>query len=342
MKKVFVTGGLGFIGSNLINLLVKKKYYVINLDKISYASSFYGLKNINRKYYKFYKGDITDSKLVNKIFKIHKPIVLFNIAAETHVDRSIDNPKNFIKSNILGVFNILECVKRYIKNNKKFTMIHISTDEVYGDIRKNYKSKENDKYKPSSPYSATKAGADHLINSYVRTYKLPILISNCCNNFGPCQFPEKLIPKTIYSLITNKNIPVYGKGINQREWIFVEDHCEGLLKIFKKGKIGESYNIGSNYVLSNLNLIKKIMKIYYLVYKNKTQKVKIQFVKDRPGHDLRYALNSNKIKRELKWKLNTDLNKGLSETIKWYCENQKFFGKSKRRIFNKRFGLIND
>jgi dTDP-glucose 4,6-dehydratase len=342
MKKVFVTGGLGFIGSNLINLLVKKKYYVINLDKISYASSFYNLKNINRKYYKFYKGDITNSKLVNKIFKIHRPIALFNIAAETHVDRSIDNPKNFITSNILGVFNILECVKHYIRNNKKFKMIHISTDEVYGDIKKKYKSKENDKYKPSSPYSATKAGADHLINSYVRTYKLPILISNCCNNFGPCQYPEKLIPKTIYSLITNKNIPVYGKGINQREWIFVEDHCEGLLRIFKKGKIGESYNIGSNYVLSNLNLIKKIMKIYYSVYKNKTQKVKIQFVKDRPGHDLRYALNSNKIKRELKWKLNTDLNKGLSETIKWYCENQKFFGKSKRRIFNKRFGLIND
>ena len=149
---------------------------------------------------------ITDSKLINKIFKIHKPIALFNLAAETHVDRSIDNPKNFIKSNILGVFNILECAKRYIRNNKKFKMIHISTDEVYGDIKKNYKSKESDKYKPSSPYSATKAGADHLINSYVRTYKLPILISNCCNNFGPCQYPEKLIPKTIYSLITNKNI----------------------------------------------------------------------------------------------------------------------------------------
>ena len=342
MKKVFVTGGLGFIGSNLIKLLIKKKYYVINLDKVSYASNFYNLKGINKKYYKFYKGDISNRILINKIFKIHKPIVLFNVAAETHVDRSIDSPKNFIKSNILGVFNILECVKLYFKNNKKFRMIHVSTDEVYGDIKKNYKSKENDKYKPSSPYSASKASADHLINSYVRTYKLPILISNCCNNFGPNQFPEKLIPKTIFNLITNKNIPIYGKGVNQREWIFVEDHCNGLLQIFKKGKIGESYNIGSNYVFSNLNLIKKVMNIYYSNYANKIQKVKIVFVKDRPGHDLRYALNSTKIKKKLKWKLNNNLNKGLLKTIKWYYENPKFFGKKKRKIFDKRIGVIND
>ena len=342
-KKAIVTGGLGFIGSNLIKLLIKKSFFVINIDKASYASNIYNLKDIIKKNnYKFYKSDICNKKMLSMILRKHKPNILFNLAAETHVDRSINNSTNFVRSNIVGVHNILECIKKYIKIQKNFRMIHVSTDEVYGDLKGLKKSKEGDKYQPSSPYSASKASADHLINSYVRTYKLPILISNCCNNFGPCQFPEKLIPKTIFSLITNKNIPIYGKGINQREWIFVEDHCEGLLKIFKKGKIGESYNIGSNYVLSNLNLIKKIMKIYYSVYKKKTQKVKIQFIKDRPGHDLRYALNSNKIKRELKWKLNTDLNKGLSETIKWYCENQKFFGKSKSRIFNKRFGLIND
>ena len=342
MKKIFVTGGLGFIGSNLIKLLVKKKYFVINLDKVSYASNFYNLKKINKKYYKFYKGDINSRKLINKILKIHKPIALFNVAAETHVDRSIDNPKNFIESNILGVFNILECVRLYVKNNKKFKMIHVSTDEVYGDIKKNYKSKENDKYEPSSPYAATKAGADHLINSYIRTYKLPILISNCCNNFGPNQFPEKLIPKTIFNLITKKNISIYGKGVNQREWIFVEDHCNGLFQIFKKGKIGESYNIGSNNIFSNLNLIKKIMNIYYSNYADKRMKVKIKFVKDRPGHDLRYALNSNKIKKKLKWKLNNSLNKALLKTIKWYYENPIIFEKKKRKIFEKRIGLIND
>ena len=342
LKKIIVTGGLGFIGSNLIKLLIKKKYYVINLDKVSYASSFYNLKRIDKRYYKFYKGDICNNKLITNLFNKHKPTALFNLAAETHVDRSIDRPNDFIKSNIFGVFNILECVKSYYKQNKNFRMIHISTDEVYGDIKKNYKSKENDKYKPSSPYSASKASADHLINSYVRTYKLPIMISNCCNNFGPSQFPEKLIPKTIFNLITNKNIPIYGKGINQREWIFVEGHCNGLLQILKKGKIGESYNIGSNYIFSNLQLIKKIMNIYYSNFANKKQKVKIEFVKDRPGHDLRYALDSTKIKSKLKWKLNNDLNKDLLKTIKWYYQNINFFEKRKIKIFDKRFGLIND
>ena len=342
LKKIIVTGGLGFIGSNLVKLLIKKKYYVVNLDKVSYASSFYNLKNINNKYYKFYKGDICNNKLIKRLLKKHKPIALFNLAAETHVDRSIEHPIDFIKSNILGVFNILECVKSYHKQNKKFKMLHISTDEVYGDIKKNYKSKEYDEYKPSSPYSASKASADHLINSYVRTYKLPILISNCCNNFGPNQFPEKLIPKTIFNIIINKNIPIYGKGKNQREWIYVEDHCRALITLIKKGKIGESYNVGTGLTINNLKLVQKIIKIYKSNFDKKKQKIRIEFVKDRPGHDFRYALNGSKIRKKLGWKHLYSFNKALIKTIEWYLKNPKFYSTKQRRKFDKRLGLIND
>jgi len=342
LKKIIVTGGLGFIGSNLVKLLIKKKYYVVILDKASYASSFYNLKNINKKYYKFCKGDICNNKLIKRLLEKHKPIALFNLAAETHVDRSIEHPFDFIKSNILGVFNILECVKSYHKQNKKFKMLHISTDEVYGDIKKNYKSKESDKYKPSSPYSASKASADHLINSYVRTYKLPILISNCCNNFGPSQFPEKLIPKTIFNIIINRNIPIYGKGKNQREWIYVEDHCRALITLIKKGKIGESYNVGTGLTINNLKLAQKIIKIYKSYFDKKKQNIKIEFVKDRPGHDFRYALNSGKIRKKLGWKHLYSFNKALIKTIEWYLKNPKFYSTKQRRKFDKRLGLIND
>ena len=340
-KKAIVTGGLGFIGNNLIKLLLKNSFFVINIDKTSYSSNFYNLKDIKKKInYKFYKSDICSRKILSKIFKKYKPNVLFNLAAETHVDRSIDNPKNFIRSNIIGVYNILECVKEYIKKQKNFKMIHVSTDEVYGDIKGLKKSKEEDKYHPSSPYSATKASADHLINAYVRTYKLPIVISNCCNNFGPNQFPEKLVPKIIFNIIINKNIPVYGKGRNQREWIYVEDHCRALIKIYKKGIIGESYNVGTGVVVSNIKLVQKIIKIYNSNFDKKKRKVKIEFVKDRPGHDLRYALDSSKIKKKLSWKHIYSLDKALIETIEWYIENPKFYDTKQKRKFDKRLGLI--
>ena len=203
--RAIVTGGLGFIGSNLIKLLLKNNFFVINIDKMNYASNIYNLKNIKKKTnYKFYKLDICNKKILRMILKKHKPKVLFNLAAETHVDRSINNPQDFMKSNIMGVYNILECIKEYTKINKNFKMIHVSTDEVYGDIRGLKKSREGDKYQPSSPYSASKASADHLINAYVRTYNLPIVISNCCNNFGPNQLPEKFIPKTIFNIIMKK------------------------------------------------------------------------------------------------------------------------------------------
>jgi dTDP-glucose 4,6-dehydratase len=259
IEKIIVTGGLGFIGSNLIDLLIKKKFKVINIDKVSYSSNFYNVKeHKGSKYYKFCKVDINNQYKILKILKKEKPIAIFNLAAESHVDRSIDGPYSFIKSNILGTYNLLESIKKYYKNEKKVKFIHVSTDEVYGDVLKG-RSKENSPYQPSSPYAATKASSDHLVYSYYRTYGLPVVITNCSNNYGPKQHPEKLIPKLIYNILNNIDLPIYGDGKNKREWIYVEDHCNALFKIFKEGKIGEFYNIGSNDDFDNLSVSKKLL-----------------------------------------------------------------------------------
>ena len=341
MKKFVVTGGTGFIGSNLVKFLLKKNYFVINIDKLSYSANPYNLKRIfKNKKYRFFKQDINNQTQIYKILNRYKPNGIFNLAAETHVDRSIDSPINFVKSNILGVYNLLEALKKYSKKNKKkIKLVHVSTDEVYGDIEIGKKSKETSSYDPSSPYSATKASADLLIKSFVRTYNLPIVISNCCNNYGPNQFPEKLIPKLIYNIINNKPLPIYGKGKNSREWIYVIDHCEALLKIFFNGKTGESYNVGSNENINNVNLTKKLLKIA----KNKSlkigKKVKIIFVKDRPGHDFRYALNSNKILKKLRWKTKISLHEGLSQTLDWYINNKSFFNSVPKKLHIDRLGL---
>ena len=341
MKKFVVTGGSGFIGSNLVKFLLKKNYFVINIDKLSYSANPYNLKEIKQnKNYRFYKQDINNKVRILKVLNQFKPIGIFNLAAETHVDRSIDNPKNFIKSNILGVYNLLDAINFYLKKNQKvLKLIHVSTDEVYGDIKIGQRSNEKFSYDPSSPYSATKASADHLIKSFVRTYKTPAIISNCCNNYGPNQFPEKLIPKLIYNIINNKPLPIYGRGENSREWIHVQDHCEALLKIFFKGKIGESYNIGSNQNIRNIDIVKKLIAIL----KNKSisvgNKVKIKFVKDRPGHDFRYALDSRKIQRKLKWNAKINLEKGLESTFQWYLDNYNFFTSVSKKLYDKRLGL---
>ncbi len=337
MKKVLVTGGLGFIGSNLIKLLIAKKYFVINLDKISYASNFYNVKEFsNSKKYKFIKADLNNKSKILNIFKKYKPDVIFNLAAETHVDRSIDSPFDFIKSNIFGVFNLLESFRKYYLLNKSSKLIHISTDEVYGDVL-NGRSKENDTYKPSSPYAASKASSDHLVSSYVRTFGIPAIITNCSNNYGPRQHPEKLIPKLIYNILNNKNLPIYGKGLNSREWIFVNDHCEALIQVSKKGKIGNFYNIGSNLNLNNLKLTKCLIQIAKSKLKI-GENVKIKFVKDRPGHDLRYALNSAKIIKNLKWKPRVSIMKGLEKTFDWYLKNPNYYSKLKKTDITRRLG----
>ena len=340
MKKVVVTGGLGFIGSNLIEYLIGKNYFVINIDKSSYSANPYNLKHLKKKKYAFYKIDIGNKKKLYQILKKYRPIGIFNLAAETHVDRSIDDSKNFIKSNIIGVYNILE-VLRKIKKEKKINikLLHVSTDEVYGDLKSSQNASESFNYNPSSPYSASKASADQLIKAYIRTYGIKSTIVNSCNNYGPNQFPEKFIPKIIFNLLNNKSIPVYGKGNNLREWIYVKDNCEALYKIFKKGKIGENYNVGSGIRLRNIDLVKLILSIAKKNNISLKNKNKILYVKDRPGHDKRYALNSNKIKKKLGWKHKTSLKKGLSHTIEWYLKNKKFFDKISNRDFTKRLGL---
>ena len=340
MKKIIVTGGSGFIGSNLVKLLLKKKYFVINIDNLSYSANPYNLKDvINNKNYKFFKVDINNREKILNILNKFKPEGIFNLAAETHVDRSIDDPKKFIHSNILGVFNLLQSVKKYlVSSKKKLRLIHISTDEVYGDIPEGKRSNENFPYDPSSPYSASKASADHLIRSFVRTYKLPLMISNCCNNYGPNQFPEKLIPKIIYNIINNIPLPIYGKGKNSREWIYVTDHCEALLKIFQKGKIGESYNVGTNENIQNIDMVKKLIQITKK-RKSTNKNTKLIFVKDRPGHDFRYALDSNKVKKTLNWKPKVNLKNGLRYTYEWYLINLKYFSSVSKKLYDKRLGL---
>jgi len=336
-KKIIVTGGLGFIGSNLIDYLIKKKFKVVNLDKISYSSNKYNIKEyIKDSRYHFIKCDINNQKKIENIFLKFKPSAVFNLAAESHVDRSIDGPAEFIKSNISGVFNLLEAFKNYYKINKKTKLIHISTDEVYGDILKG-RSDENYPYNPSSPYAASKASSDHLVYSYIRTYKIPAIITNCSNNYGPKQHPEKLIPKLIYNILNDRPLPIYGNGKNSREWLHVKDHCEALFTVLKKGKIGETYNIGSNKNLNNIQITKMLIAIAKkknLIGSNS----KIHFVKDRPGHDIRYALNSKKIKKKLKWSSKININDGLEKTFSWYIQNIKYFKDLKKKDIENRLG----
>ena len=337
MQKIIVTGGLGFIGSNLIELLLTKKFKVLNIDKTSYASNVYNVKDfLKNKHYSFIKANINDQKKVLKILNEFKPDGIFNLAAETHVDRSIDGPKEFFYSNTLGVFNLLEAFKKFNKNKKNSKLIHISTDEVYGDILKG-RSSEIWPYKPSSPYAASKASSDHIVYSYVRTFNLPAIITNCSNNYGPRQHPEKLIPKLIYNILNGIDLPIYGKGKNSREWIYVKDHCDALLKVYQKGKVGEFYNIGSNYNLNNLQITKKLMSISEKMLSKKNN-VRIKFVKDRPGHDFRYALNSNKIKSKLRWLPKYTFEKGIIKTFKWYLDNQNYFKNFSKKDITKRLG----
>ncbi len=329
---IIITGGCGFIGSNLIKKLIKKNQNkILNIDSLNYASMPESLNDIkNKKNYFFIKNNLQDIKKVKKILKSFNPKIIFHLAAESHVDNSINGPKAFLNSNIIATFNLLESIRTLNYNHKKFRFIHVSTDEVYGSLKNKERKpfNEESKFYPNSPYSATKASSDLLVRAWHKTFKVPTITTNCVNNYGTWQYPEKLIPVVIHSCINKKKIPVYGNGKNIREWIHVSDHNDCLIKIAKKGKIGESYNIGSKYELENLELIKKICKYFdsHLPYKKKYSSL-IKFVRDRPAHDYRYALTTKKINKLLNIKKFKNFDKGINETIEWYISNYKWLEK---------------
>ena len=333
MKKTFlICGGAGFIGSHFIRSILKDKNIIINFDLLTYAASQSTLSEFNmNKNYKFVKGNIGDKKKIGFVLKKYKPDVIINFAAETHVDRSIDNPNTFINTNILGVYNLLnnslEYWNKIKKNKKKFRFIQISTDEVYGSVNKG-KSKELSLISPSSPYSASKASADHLIFSYFQTFNFPSLILRPSNNYGPYQFPEKLIPLIILNAIEEKKLPIYGTGKNIRNWLYIDDNINAIKKTMLRGKIGDFYNIGGQEEFSNIELVRSICRKLDVIKPRKNKKKYeslIVFVKDRPGHDLRYSLDSKKICNEINWKPKIKLSKGLELTIKWYLENKNWW-----------------
>lgn len=315
--RILVTGGAGFIGSNFIHYWLKKypEDKIVNLDALTYAGNLENLREVeNNKNYKFIKGDICDKNLVNDLVKETDLIVHF--AAESHVDRSILDAENFIKTNVLGTYNLLEAAKN--NGNKRFH--HISTDEVFGHLGPNDPAfNESTPYAPRSPYSASKAASDQLVRAYFHTYSLPITISNCSNNYGPYHFPEKLIPLFITNLMEGKKVPVYGDGMNVRDWLYVEDHCEAIDMIIQKGKIGETYCVGGNSEKPNIEITKKIIE---LMEKNEDS---IEYVKDRPGHDRRYAIDFSKIKNELGWEPKVSFEEGIAKTVEWYKNNESWW-----------------
>ena len=329
-RNILVTGGAGFIGSHLVRLLVNKyqDYHIINLDALTYAGNLENLKDIeNEENYSFVKCDVCDFKKVSQIFKDYEIDGVIHLAAESHVDRSIEDPFSFAKTNVMGTLNLLQVAKSYWENNFDNKLFyHVSTDEVYGSLGKTGYFTEKTRYDPHSPYSASKASSDHFVRAFADTYGLPIIISNCSNNYGSFQFPEKLVPLCINNIINNKPIPVYGKGENIRDWLFVNDHTNAIDLIFHKGKIGETYNVGGFNEWKNIDLIKVIIKTVdrLLERKEGTSDKLITYVKDRAGHDLRYAIDSTKLKNELGWEPSLQFEEGIEKTVKWFLENQEW------------------
>ena len=330
-KKVIITGGCGFIGSALIrNLLKNTNVKIFNFDKMGPVSddqSIEKLLSLNPKYkerYYFFKFNLENFKKLDEIFNEISPDLVFHLAAESHVDRSIDNPLNFLNSNIIGTFNLIEVVRKYLKNQKStdFRLLHISTDEVFGSLGKSGKFKEETPYDPKSPYSATKASSDHLVRAWRHTYKLPFTVTNCTNNFGPWQFPEKLIPLTILKIINGEKVPIYGNGMQIRDWLFVEDHINALILIATKGIQNRDYCIGGKTEITNLKIVKKIIEIINIKTQNNHNFDElISFVEDRPGHDTRYAIDFERINKELKWSPTYNFDNSLELTVDWYLNN---------------------
>ena len=334
-KNILITGGAGFIGSALVrNIIQKTEHSVINVDKLTYSGNLQSLESIEEsKNYTFEQVDICVEKELHRVFKENQPDIVMHLAAESHVDRSIDGPSDFIQTNIVGTFNLLEQSKNYwqsLEGDKKgnFRFLHVSTDEVYGDLAVTSNSfSEDSTYSPSSPYSASKASSDHLVRAWYRTYDLPVLITNCSNNYGPYQFPEKLIPHVILSVLSGKKIPIYGDGKQIRDWLYIDDHVCALMNVALNAKVGETYNIGGNNEIQNIEVVRKVCSVLDELIPNKFNSVSsfselITYTKDRPGHDVRYAINANKINKDLGWEPQENFESGIRKTVEWYINNK--------------------
>ena len=354
MKTVyFVTGGCGFIGANFIQYLLKKTKpkSVINLDKLTYAGNQKNLADFEQDpRYIFVHGDICDAELVSRLFTEYQPNYIINFAAESHVDRSIDGPAEFIQTNIVGTSVLLqESLKYYStlkgKESERFRFHHVSTDEVFGSLSESGFFTEETPYDPSSPYSASKASSDHLVRAWYRTFDLPVLISNCSNNYGPYQFPEKLIPLMILNCLEEKPLPVYGTGENIRDWLYVEDHCDAIYTILQKGTIGETYNVGGNNEIKNIQIVEVICDVLNDIHpagSGKSYHELITFVKDRPGHDFRYAIDASKLKKEIGWEPKESFNTGIQKTIEWYLKNEEWWKTIQENTYKQeRLGISN-
>lgn len=343
--KIIVTGGAGFIGSAVIRHLIKNTdHSVINLDKLTYAGNLESLKEVSASdRYAFEQADICDRQAIEAVFDKHKPDAIMHLAAESHVDRSIDGPAAFIHTNLVGTYTLLDVARFYAKEKPEFRFHHISTDEVYGDLELDDSMfTEETPYDPSSPYSASKAGSDHLVRAWHRTFGLKTVITNCSNNYGPYHFPEKLIPLVILNALEGKSLPIYGKGDQIRDWLYVEDHARALCTVCLNGKPGQTYNIGGHNEKMNIEVVQTICEILdELVPKsgNKKYKEQIEFVADRPGHDLRYAIDASKIERELGWKPEETFETGLRKTVQWYLENKWWWEPLRDKYQRERLGL---
>jgi len=333
-QRVLITGGAGFIGSNLVRYMLLNGHQVLNVDCLTYAGNLSSLKDLERQpSYAFARVDIRDSSAIQKALLDFAPDAVMHLAAESHVDRSIDGPRQFVETNVLGTFNLLQASLKYYRSKSTlsgslFRFLHVSTDEVYGSLGATGLFTEQSRYAPHSPYAATKAASDHLARAWHDTYGLPVIVSNCSNNYGPYQFPEKLIPVVIMKCLREESIPIYGNGENIRDWLYVEDHCEALSLILKKGTPGETYNVGGTNEKRNIDLVRSICDILDEIKPRITGKrysEQITFVPDRPGHDQRYAIDATKVFKELGWKPKQDHDSGIRKTVKWYLENQAWW-----------------
>lgn len=328
--KLLITGGAGFIGSAVVRLAISQGHQVVNVDALTYAACLENVASVSDDPgYVFVKADICDRKAIDDILGTHKPDAIMHLAAESHVDRSIDGPGDFIHTNIIGTYTMLEAARRYwIENGQSdtFRFHHISTDEVYGSLDDEGMFTEDTPYAPTSPYSASKASSDHLVRAWNETYGLPVVLTNCSNNYGPYHFPEKLIPVVILNALAGKDIPVYGNGENIRDWLYVEDHADALLTVLQKGKNGRTYNIGGENEARNIDLVRNICDILdRLRPKSTSYSELITFVTDRPGHDLRYAIDPNRIRNELNWRPSVTVEQGIEKTVQWYLDNESWW-----------------